>query len=341
MLAIIPPVILENIARNGSSEERDWALDQLSDGGRLRGHREAIGGIAPLTGLKTGGRQRAVFDASHHLTLPGKIVRSEKDKLSGDSSVNEAFDGCGATYDFYRQAMGRNSIDDGGMRLDSSVHYGRKYANAFWNGRQMVYGDGDGRVFNRFTIAIDVIGHELTHGVTQYEAALAYDGQPGALNEHFSDVFGALIKQYTLKQTSLTADWLIGAGLFTKKIRGVAIRSMKAPGTAYDDPLIGKDDQPGHMKDYVTTHSDHGGVHRNSGIPNRAFYETATLMGGPAWDVAGKVWYITLRDRLRENSDFAECAAFTYAVAGELYRKSGKEQKAVREGWKRVGISVS
>ena len=158
------------------------------------------------------------------------------------------------------------------MKLDSTVHYGQEYNNAFWNGEQMVYGDGDGEIFQRFTKCIDVIGHELTHGVTQYEAALEYEGQPGALNESFSDVFGSLVKQYILKQNVDKADWLIGASLFAKKVKGVALRSMKDPGTAYDDPTIGKDPQSGHMKSYVKTSSDNGGVHINSGIPNRAFY---------------------------------------------------------------------
>ena len=155
------------------------------------------------------------------------------------------------TYNFFKDIFDRNSIDTRGMKLDSTVHYGEDYNNAFWNGTQMVYGDGDGDIFQRFTKSIDVIGHELTHGVTQYEAALEYEGQAGALNESFSDVFGSLVKQYFLKQKVEKADWLIGNGLFTRKVNGIALRSMKEPGTAYDDPTIGKDPQPGHMKDYV------------------------------------------------------------------------------------------
>ncbi|CAN5593734.1 hypothetical protein BH18THE1_BH18THE1_04570 [soil metagenome] len=166
------------------------------------------------------------------------------------------------------------------MKLDSTVHYGEDYNNAFWNGTQMVYGDGDGEIFQRFTKSIDVIGHELTHGVTQYEAALEYEGQAGALNESFSDVFGSLVKQYSLKQKVDKADWLIGNGLFGSKGRGIALRSMKRPGTAYDDPTIGKDPQPAHMKDYVKTTSDNGGVHINSGIPIDLF----TL---PRWNLVG------------------------------------------------------
>ena len=208
------------------------------------------------------------------------------------------------------------------MKLDSTVHYGEDYNNAFWNGTQMVYGDGDGEIFQRFTKSIDVIGHELTHGVTQYEAALEYEGQAGALNESFSDVFGSLVKQYSLKQKADKADWLIGNGLFTRKVKGIALRSMKEPGTAYNDPTIGKDPQPGHMKDYVKTTSDNGGVHINSGIPNRAFYLTAMELGGYAWEKAGKIWYIALTERLRERSNFQSLATITFEIAGQcLWKK--------------------
>src|SRR4029079_5748218 len=262
--------------------------------------REAIMRVGAFKGAAAGTKRRTVFDAQHGQTLPGKLVRGEKDRKSSDISVNEAFTGSGKTYDFYKMVYNRNSIDDSGMRLYSTVHFRRNFNNAFWNGQQMVYGDGDGEIFDRFTKSIDVIGHELTHGVTQYEAALEYQGQPGALNESFSDVFGSLVKQFTLKQNVDKADWLIGEGLFTKKVKGVALRSMKEPGTAYDDPTIGKDPQPGHMKNYVNTPSDNGGVHINSGIPNHAFYLTAVELGGYAWEKAGKIWYAALTERLRE-----------------------------------------
>jgi Zn-dependent metalloprotease len=254
--------------------------------------------------------------------------------------VSEAYRYSGSTYNFYKQVFDRKSIDSRGMRLDSTVHYGEDYNNAFWNGTQMVYGDGDGEVFQRFTKCIDVVGHELTHGVTQYEAALEYEGQAGALNESFSDVFGSLVKQYTLRQTVDKADWLIGSELFARQVKGFALRSMKDPGTAYDDPTIGKDPQPGHMKDYVRTSSDNGGVHINSGIPNRAFFLTAMELGGYAWEKAGKIWYITLRDRLRERSDFKSAANLTFEVAGSLYGRKSKEQNAVKNAWNLVGIKI-
>src|SRR5262249_30719271 len=160
---------------------------------------------------------------------------------------------------------------------------------------------------------------------------LQYEGQPGALNEHFSDVFGSLIKQYFKKQKAKDADWLIGKGLFEKKIHAVAIRSMKAPGTAYDDPLIGKDPQPATMDDYVNTQDDNGGVHINSGIPNKAFYNFAAALGGYAWVKAGKIWYNTLVEKVRPDTDFGECAKMTFDVAGSLYGSKGVELLALRK----------
>jgi Zn-dependent metalloprotease len=268
-------------------------------------------------------------------------VRSEGAASTGDIAVDEAYDGAGATYDLFYEIYERNSIDDRGMRLDSTVHYGMNYDNAFWNGNQMVYGDGDGDLFNRFTIAIDVIGHELTHGITQYEANLTYRDQPGALNESFSDVFGTMVKQRALNQQANEADWLIGEGLFTSNVNGEALRSMKAPGTAYNDPVIGKDPQPAHMRDYAKVSYDNGGVHINSGIPNHAFYLVATEIGGYAWEKAGMIWYIVLRDRLSSRAQFQDAANMTYQVAAELYGNGSTEQQAVKNGWNGVGISVS
>ncbi len=149
-----------------------------------------------------------------------------------------------------------DNLDNRGLPLIASVHYDKKYNNAFWNGQQMVFGDGDGVIFNDFTLPLDVIGHELTHGVTGSEANLVYQGQSGALNESISDVFGSMVKQYKNNESVDKADWLIGKGLFTSKVHGTALRSMAAPGTAYDDPILGKDPQPPDMQHYVNTPSD-------------------------------------------------------------------------------------
>ena len=341
LCSIIPPHILRNIAEHGDAQQRDDAQRALELTAQARGARTMLAEFARAVSLPAGEKRRTIFDAHNTRDLPGKRVRGEGDAAVRDVAVNEAFDGAGKTYDFYKKVYSRNSVDDRGLRLDGSVHYGVRYTNALWNGRQMIYGDGDGRLFNRFTVALDVIGHELTHGVTQFTAALEYDAQSGALNESFSDVFGVLTKQYTLKQTAAKSDWLIGEGLFTKNVRGAAIRSMKSPGTAYDDPVIGKDPQPGHMKDYVKTDSDNGGVHINSGIPNRAFYELANILGGKSWEVAGKIWYQTLTHELRSKADFQQCADATWRAAGALFGTGDGPQHAVVAAWRTVGIDVS
>lgn len=340
IFCIIPPHMLMEIAKRGAARQQAWALQTLSASEQIRGRRETVSQAVFAVSVPAGKKQRTVYDAGNAYSLPGKKVRAEGEKKTGDAAVNEAYDGSGATYDLFKQAYLRNSIDDKGMQLDSTVHYGKNYDNAFWNGSQMVYGDGDGDLFERFTKALDVIGHELTHGVTQNEANLAYSGQSGALNEHFSDVFGSLVKQWKLKQTSKDADWVIGAGLFTKKVKGTGIRSMKEPGSAYDDPVLGKDPQPSHMKDYKNVDYDNGGVHINSGIPNHAFYLAAVEMGGHAYKKAGKIWYVTLRDKLKRSAAFGTAAFYTFQAAGELYGKGSLEQKAVKLGWKDVGISV-
>jgi len=340
---IVPPHILEHIAQNGSIGQRNMAIDTLKASEQMRGHRRALsdfsGAVMRFTAVA--GKERIVYDAKNGSSLPGTAVRKEGEPASSDVAVNEAYDGAGATYDLYKSIYNRDSIDNKGMRIDSTVHYQKNYDNAFWDGQQMVYGDGDGDLFNRFTIAIDVIGHELTHGVTQFEASLNYSQQPGALNESMSDVFGSLVKQFSLNQTADISDWLIGQGLLAPGVNGVALRSMKAPGTAYDDPVLGKDPQPATMKDYVNTSSDNGGVHINSGITNHAFYIVATQIGGYAWEKAGQIWYVTLRDKLTATSNFQDCANLTYQTAADLFGAGSLEQQAVQKGWSEVGIDTT
>ncbi|BAU12832.1 bacillolysin [Leptolyngbya sp. NIES-3755] len=333
---IVPPHVTDRIIVNGNETQREWALQNLRASEQFRGRREAVGAVRFMAAANE--KRRTVYTAGNGTELPGKIVRGEGASEATDIAVNEAYEGSGATYDFFKDIYQRDSIDGFGMRLDSTVHYGQRYNNAFWNGSQMVYGDGDGELFNRFTVSIDVIGHELTHGVTQNEAALIYRGQSGALNESFSDVFGSLIKQKVLNQTADQADWLIGEGLLTAKVNGTALRSMKAPGTAYDDKVLGKDPQPAEMKSLYTGNADNGGVHINSGIPNRAFYLTATAIGGYAWEKAGKIWYLALTERLRPSSNFRTAARVTSLIAAELYGANSNEQKAVQNAWKTVGV---
>ncbi len=338
--SIIPPYLLQEIVRCGTRGQKECALETLVQTEQLRGMRMAVGLGFPATRKLSSGKKRSIYDARHRSLLPGKLVRAEGGAKSKDQSMNEAYDASGAYYDFLKNAYKRNSLDTRGFPLVSSVHYGKKYDNAFWSGRQMVYGDGDGQFFRSFTRSVDVIGHELTHGVVQFEANLDYQGQPGALNESFADVFGSLFKQYQKHQKAHEADWLIGGNLFTAKVKGKALRSLKEPGTAYDDPVLGKDPQPAHMKNYVKTSQDNGGVHINSGIPNKAFYEAAVRIGGYAWGRAGLIWYGALKDLLEAQSDFKSAAKATFAAAGRLFGKSGLEQNSVKEAWRIVGIAL-
>jgi len=295
--------------------------------------------IATATRSKDPQKRRYVYDARNGHTLPGALVMSEQ-KDSKDIEAREAFEGAGATYDFFDKLFSRKSIDGRGMRLVSTIHYERNFNNAMWNGRQMVYGDGDGELFNRFTESKDIIGHEFTHGVTQFTAGLVYHDQTGALNEHISDAFGTMIKQKWLAQTVTQSDWQIGDGLFTSKVNGKALRSMKAPGTAYDDPVLGRDPQPAHMRDYVVTTDDNGGVHINSGILNFAFYQIATDLGCYCWPVLSDIWYDTLTEHLSPQAQFQDFANATVLVAGQLHGAGGQVQLIVADAWSKVGLHV-
>jgi Zn-dependent metalloprotease len=286
-------------------------------------------------------KRRNVYDAQHQSVLPGKLVMSRHKLRGADVEVTEAYDGSGATYDFFSKVFGRKSIDGKGMRLDSTVHYGTRFENALWNGSQMVYGDGDGRLFKRFTASLDVIAHELTHGHLQHAAALGYSGQTGALNEHLADAFASMVKQWMLGQTAHEADWRIGAEILGPDFHGHAVRSLASPGTAYDDPVLGRDPQPSHMRDYVVTTDDHGGVHINSGILNHGFYLAAKAIGGKTWEVPGKIWYLAFTERLQPEADFADFTRATFDIAGELYGNGGRVQRIIAEAWSDVGLDVS
>lgn len=282
---------------------------------------------------------RLVSDAGGQEQLPGRLVLSEGKPPVDDPAVTEAYDGMGATYELFWSQFGRHSIDGAGMPLAATVHYGTLYENAFWGGDRLVFGDGDGQVFNRFTVSLSVIAHELSHGITQFTADLVYSGQSGALNESMSDVFGALVTQHAAGQATADASWLIGEGLFTSQVQGKALRSLKAPGTAFDDDVLGKDPQPDSMAGYIETDDDNGGVHLNSGIPNRAFYLVADALGGNAWESPGQIWYDTLTSgTLRGTVDFRGFAAATLAAAGTRYGERSDEAEAVRSAWQTVGV---
>ncbi len=349
MNGILPPFLLERMAESPNPQTRRWAMENLAASAAVRSERRVLSTLPQMAAIPspTGRKHRLIYDALNKPThaLPGKLVRREGEKGpngpgSNDPAVSEAYDYSGATYDFYWEQFERNSLDDRGMSLISSVHVGKQYANAFWNGEQMAYGDGDGRTFVRFTKALDVVAHELSHGVVTHTANLEYQDEPGALNEHFADVMGILVKQWHRGQTVKQADWLIGNDILVKTPTRRALRSFAAPGTAYtNDPDIGSDPQPAHMRDKYDGEDDYGGVHINSGIPNHAFYLAAMKMGGQAWKKAGRIWYRALVG-LTPRSSFKIAAQTTAEKAAALYGPRSSEAIAVKQAWSSVGVPL-
>jgi Zn-dependent metalloprotease len=335
----VPDTVLEQLAKSADDAIRGGARVSLHQSQISRDLRsdKTIGMEAFTAAVAGAGGARQVFDCETKWQQRVKLVRSEGDPATGDDSVNHAYDYGGVVRDFYRSVLNRNSIDNQGMDLVLNVHYGKKYMNAFWDGDEMTFGDGDGNIFTDFTKSLDVVAHELTHGVTQHTANLEYFSQSGALNEHFSDVFGTVITQFHDGQTAHDADWLIGDEIMGPTLYGEALRSMRAPGTAYDNPLMGKDPQPDHMKDYYTGPADNQGVHRNSGIPNKAFYLVAMEIGT---DKAAKIWYHALQN-LWAKAKFNDAAAVIANSARVLTKNNdvpkGSPQR-VRAAFKAVGL---
>jgi Zn-dependent metalloprotease len=340
MHCILPPDLLERLARTADETTRTAALDTLSLDRSFRLARAESaarnGGFEnrAVTFARIGGTpQRTIYDQKHSQTqTPGTVARAEGQTAATDKSVNQAYDGLGDTYNFYWNVFQRDSIDGQGMPIMGMVHFGNKYDNAFWdNAGHMFFGDGDGQILLDTTAGIDVIGHELTHGVTQHEANLTYSGQSGALNESISDVFGIQVKQRALNLDVTQSDWLIGKEISGPAL-GAALRSMAKPGTAYP-----QDTQPADMDGY----QQGGDVHTNSGIPNHAFYVTAITLGGHSWDAAGPIWYSTLCDNaLHPNATFKQFARLTVKHSQRTYGATSKEVQAVRAGWEATKVPV-
>jgi Thermolysin metallopeptidase, alpha-helical domain/Thermolysin metallopeptidase, catalytic domain len=335
----VPPYLLQRVARRaGTRHACASGRETLQVDDRLRARREA-GPAEMVVPALPGASSRVVHSADNTETLPGEVVRSDGDPPVGDLAVDESFDSSGQVLDLFQSQFGRRSIDGQGGTVSITVHYGRDYDNAFWDGTQLVFGDGDGQIFERFTKPMDVMAHEFTHGVTQFTIGLAYQDQPGALNESISDVFASMAKQRILGQTAVQADWLIAEGLFKPGINARALRSMREPGTAYDDPQIGRDLQVGSMADYVHTYDDSGGVHINSGIPNRAFALAALEIGGASWEKPGQVWYDALvNGQLSSQAGFEDFARATLSSAGRLFGNDPSIAEKIRAAWVEVGV---
>lgn len=348
---IVPPQIFQKMAESSELDEQARAgasrdLEHLRTvHERVHEQQQQQLGISHKKHPKTAepaAAQRTVYTANNsevESDLPGKLLRKEGQAAVEDQAANEAYDNIGDVVKVYAEFFDWKSIDNKNAPLVSSVHFGQQYQNAFWDPErmQMVYGDG-GEFITNFTRAIDVIGHELTHAVTEHTSPLAYWGQSGALNEHISDVFGIIVKQWKQQEDAANADWLIGEDCILPGVKGVALRSMKAPGTAYDDPRFGKDPQPDNYKDYQVTAEDNGGVHIYSGIPNKAYYLASVAFGGFSWEKAGQIWWKTMRSgKVPARSTFIQFADLTVETARELYDENAAT--IVRKAWDEVGVT--
>lgn len=285
--------------------------------------------IAPTLAPVAAAPTISVYDCKHSQTLPGSPISNP----GKDPVAKNVFDETTALAKFYSTIFNRNSVDGAGGTLLSSIHYGVKYNNAFWNGSQMTYGDGDGSIFIDFSRGNDVIGHELTHGVTQHSLQLNYANEPGGLNESLSDCFGSMFRQWQANQTVAAADWLIG-----KDIMGPAalakgytcLRDMKDPAAKH---CLAP--QPTKYSQYQTGMDPH----YSSGIPNLAFYTACNGIGGKSWEKAGQIWYQSLTGfGPSPNMTMKEFADRTRTVAAQLFPADPNVAKAVDDGWKLVGL---
>lgn len=335
----VPTHLLQRLAQAIDPGVSRRALDALGFSARARALRAALALLPPLPTVPSpnGGRYREVYDAQHGAprVLPGRLVRSERGRPVRDRSVNEAYANAGATYAFYRRVFGRNSLDGRGMVLRSSVHLSRRLNNAFWDGSEMVYGDGDGQIFVRLTRPLEVVAHELTHGVIAHTSGLAYRGEAGALNESFADVMGSLVKQWRRRQPARRADWLIGHQMMGPAVRARALRTLTGRKAFENDPLLGTDPQPKHYRDRIRIPDPDVAAHLNSGIPNHAFYLVATRLGRYAWTRAGAIWYEAMTT-LPARSSFATAASRTIAIARRRF--GSRVAAVVARAWEEVGV---
>lgn len=337
---IVPKSVLERLANDKSlaTDLRRAAFESaiLSDGLRdLRTHHAALVSSSRAIGAHlqelTTEPECLVFDAKHTTVLPGKSIPNPGS--SADPSVKRAFDEAAKVAKFYAEVFGRNSIDDGGETIISSVHYGRNYNNAMWNGSQMVYGDGDRKIFDDFTGGNDVIAHELTHGVTQYTLQLNYADDAGGLNESISDCFGSMFRQWEAKQTSSEADWLIGSDIIgpVAHDRGInCLRDMANP--ASTTALAA---QPTRYSQ-ITPGMD---PHFTSGPPNLAFCRACKALAGASWETVGKVWYnVMVTAGSQPNMTMSAFANKTRQAAAALFPQKPEVAKAIDDAWKSVDL---
>lgn len=267
------------------------------------------------------------------------VIMSEGDDKAPSAPAGYVFDYIGKVRAFFKEKLDIDQMFGCSADINAVIHYGTNYANAFWNSQAIFFGDGDGKIFGPFYNDIDIIAHELAHGFISSKANFRYAFQSGALNESVADVLGIMVKQFVQNETACESNWLIGENLFIDQINAPALRSMSAPGTAYALNNKNVDPQVGHMSQYrdLPMRIDNGGVHINSGIPNKAFHLLATSLGGYTWDVAGKIWIAAVSDPIVTSmADFKQFATATVSNAQKLFGEQIASQ--TQKSWEKVGL---
>jgi Zn-dependent metalloprotease len=272
-----------------------------------------------------------IFDCKKSQNLPGLPLASPQDPP--DETAQRASDVTAAVADFFREAFGRNSIDDHGMTMMSSIHFGFRYNNAMWNGSQMVFGDGDGRAFLDFTHGADVVAHELTHGVIQHSAQLTYAGESGGLNESIADCFASMFRQWHRGQDVTQADWLIGTDILgpAAQAQGFAcLRDLADPTAKHClGPQLAQYSQ---LKPEMDPHDC-------SGPANLAFATACRNAGGKSWESVGPIWYRALTGYgATPDLTMKQFADRTRQVAHTMDGVSPAVADAIDGGWASVGL---
>ena len=337
---IIPDDVLRRLAKDSdlSADQRKSFADTAAVDVEFRKLRVQAGrlsrvanSLAPGIADLAAAPSIVVYDCNHLQTLPGAPVPNPQS--AADPTAKRTFKETTSLAKFYSQVFGRNSVDGAGMTLISSIHYGTNYNNAFWNGSQMTYGDGDGKIFVDFTRGNDVIGHELTHGVTQHSLQLAYTNEAGGLNESLSDCFGSMFRQWEANQTVAQADWLIGKDIMGPQAAAkgfTCLRDMADPAAKH---CLAP--QPTNFSQYKPGMDPH----YSSGIPNFAFYKICTAVGGKSWGKVGQIWYRAMSGfGPSPNMKMKVFANRTRKLATQLYPGNNAVASAVDQGWKQVGL---
>ncbi len=333
----LPPYMLDKLKKSKDKDTADAATRSIEISKKIRLDRKYFSSRKPkvlemfLEKAEDPAILRPnieVYDCNHTMDMPGIFMNKD----FGDADHINVKRNLEIAWKYYFDLFGRNSFNGKGAKVITSIHYAMQYNNAHWDGRQLVFGEGDGKIFKSFTLDIDLVAHEFSHGVSPVQVALDYAGESGALDESFSDVMGSLVKQRYMNSDVNNSSWLMGENVLMDP--KYAIRSLKEPGAAYTNhPIFGDDPQPKEFEPGIRVQD----VHKFSGIPNHAFYVAAFNIGGNAWERAGQIWYGAYMELTNFKTNFGMFREATIKKATDLF-PGGPEIQAVKDGWDAVKV---